>query len=187
MGGAHKIKRNHPFLDFQRKHEYLYMKYNTEFCYVFKQCNSKYREVPLITLGCRSPDLWKVVIYNCSLFDKWSVGCWFFCLLAFVPFFKKKKTIWRKKKPSVYNGLVVRILTHRAKELDFKPFSDWWGSNPQTNVYWDSAPTIWLSSILDDRVKSTFHRSSWSCFLPLWGKEHIRLEKEHARKPDSVT
>lgn len=75
-------------------------------------------------LGCRSPDLWKVAIYNCSFFDKWSVG-WlvgvFFCLRAFLFFLKK---LSGEKGPCVYNGLVVRILTHGAEQLDFKPFSD---------------------------------------------------------------
>jgi len=70
------------------------MEYNTDFSYTFKQCSSKYRKVPLITLGCRSPDHWKVDIYNCSLFDKWCEGClgFFTCLILF----KEKKCLERK-------------------------------------------------------------------------------------------
>lgn len=80
-------------------------------------------EVPLITLKRRSPNLWKVDIYSCSLFDKWTVG-WFgdflvlFYLLVFwVLFFFK--TLSGVKGPPVYNCLVVRVLAHGVKELDF--------------------------------------------------------------------
>lgn len=94
----------------------IYIQYNTEFCYVFKQCISKYREVPLIMLGCRSPDLWKVGIYNCSFFDKWSVG-WlvgvFFCLRAFLFFLKKS---YLEKKDPVC--IMVQWLEYSLMELN---------------------------------------------------------------------
>lgn len=112
-------------------------------------------------------------------------GAWFFFSLLSRSFKKKKES--GGNGPPVYNGLAVRTLTHRHKEFDFKPFYEWWCSNPETNVCWDSAPTTWLSSIVDDRVRSTFHLSSWNCFLSLWGKQYIGSEKEHVRKPGSVT
>lgn len=50
-------------------------------------------------LGCRSPDIWKVGIYNCSFFDKWSVdwlvGVFFFLLDCF-SFFLKKSYLAKK-------------------------------------------------------------------------------------------
>lgn len=137
---------------------------------LFKQNSSKYREVSLISLGCRSLDLW-IDIYKCSLIDKLRFIFFYTCFC-----FEKKKNISGEKRPFVYNVLVVRILTHEAKEIDFKPSSDWWGLNPQTDICWGSTPNIWSSSILDDRVKSTFLLSSWSCFLPLWRKEYTESE-----------
>lgn len=57
---------------------------------------------------------------ECGLVWGWG----FFACLCF----KKKES--GENGPPVYNGLAVRIITHRYKEFDFKPFCDWWSWNP---------------------------------------------------------